>query len=74
MVVAVGVISCLVSSWRVSHFGRNPVSGGRPAKESSVSIRVAFNAGVFAQEIIIVESFVVLVVLRERNTAAVIKE
>jgi len=29
--MAAGVISCLVSSWMISHFGIKPVNGGRPA-------------------------------------------
>lgn len=73
MITAVTVISCLVSSWRINHFGMNPVSGGRPAKDNRASIRVALRTGVFVQEVIIVESFRVLVVLRDKNTAAVIR-
>lgn len=72
--MAAGVISCLVSSWIMSHFGRNPVSGGRPARDRSVSIRVAFSMGVFVQEVIIVDNFRALIVFRLRNTVAVISE
>lgn len=74
MVVAMVVISCLVSSWMMSHLGRKPVSGGSPARESRVSIRVAFSMGVFVHEVIIVDSFRVLVVLSVRNTVMVIRE
>lgn len=72
MIVAAVVISCLVSSWTISHFGRKPVSGGSPARESRVSIRVVFSMGVFVHEVISVDSFRVLVVLRVRNTVVVI--
>ena len=37
--MAAGVISCLVSSWMISHFGIKPVSGGRPARDKSTNIR-----------------------------------
>lgn len=74
IVVADGAISCLVSSWMISHFGRKPVSGGRPARESRVAIKVAFSMGVFVHDVIIVDSFRVLVVFRARNTVAVISE
>lgn len=57
----------------ISHFGRNPVSGGSPARESSVNMRVAFSIGVFVHEVIIVDSFRDLVVFRVRKTVAVIK-
>lgn len=74
MTVAMVVISCLVSSWMMSHLGRKPVSGGSPARERSVNIKVAFSMGVFVHDVIIVVSFRVLVVLSVRNTAVVIKE
>lgn len=37
-------------------------------------MRVAFSMGVFVQEIIIVDSFRVLIVFKLRNTVAVISE
>lgn len=74
IVIAEGAISCLVSSWMISHFDRKPVNGGRPAKESKTAIRVAFSMGVFVHDVIIVDSFRVLVVFRVRNTVAVISE
>lgn len=61
IIVAVGVISCLVSSWIISHFGMKPVSGGRPARDRSVSIMDAFSVGVFVHEISIVDSFRTLI-------------
>lgn len=56
----------------MSHFGRKPVRGGRPASESKVSINIALSAGVFAQVVISVARFRVLIEFRVRNTAAVI--
>ena len=58
----------------MSHLGRKPVSGGSPARDRRVSIRVAFSIGVFVHEVIIVDSFRVLVVLRVRNVVMVIRE
>lgn len=57
----------------MSHLGKKPVSGGRPASESRVIINVVFSMGVFVHEVIIVVSFSVLVVLRVRNTVVVIR-
>ena len=54
--------------------GRKPVSGGSPARESRVSMRVAFSMGVFVQDVISVGRFRVFVVLRVRNTVVVIRE
>lgn len=69
--VAAGAISCLVSSWIMSHFGMNPVSGGRPARERSISISVAFSTGVFVHEIRIMDRLRALILLRAINTADV---
>ena len=71
--MAVVAISCLVSSWMMSHLGRKPVSGGSPARESRTSMRVAFSVGDFVQDVISVVSFRVLVELRVRNTAVVVR-
>lgn len=72
MIVAIGVISCLVSSWIMSHFGMKPVNGGRPARERRVSIAVAFSIGVLVHEMSIVDSFRTLIWARDRNTVEVI--
>ena len=66
-------ISCLVSSWIINHLGRKPVSGGRPARESRTSMRVAFSVGDFVQDVISVVNFRVLVELRARNTVVVVR-
>lgn len=65
--------SCLMSSWMISHLGRKPVSGGRPASDRSVSMRVVLSMGVLVQEVINVERFTVLVVFIERKIEAVIR-
>lgn len=40
MIVAIGVISCLVSSWIMSHFGMKPVNGGRPARRGGLVLQL----------------------------------
>ena len=49
--MAVKARSCLASSWRISHFGINPVSGGRPPRESKTRGARAVRAGALAQEV-----------------------
>lgn len=71
MVRAAGVISCLVSSWMMSHLGRKPVNGGKPARDNRVSIRVTLSRGVFVHDVINVDNFVVLDELRERKMVEV---
>lgn len=71
--MAVIVISCLVSSWMMSHLGRKPVSGGSPASDSRVSIRVVFSMGVLVHEVISVDRFKVLVEFMERKIDVVIR-
>lgn len=62
-----GASSCLVSSWRISHFGIKPVSGGRPPSESRTrGVRVV-SAGAFAQEVASILMFVDLFSLNTRN-------
>lgn len=73
MVVAVVVISCLVSSWIISHLGRKPVSGGRPASDRRVIMRVVFSMGVLVHEDSSVDSLRVLVVFRMRKIEVVIR-
>lgn len=57
----------------ISHFGRNPVSGGRPARESRVNMKVAFSMGAFVHDVITVDSFRELVLFKIRNTVVVIR-
>lgn len=73
MIIADGAMCCLVSSWMISHFGRNPVRGGSPASDMRISIRAMLSEGVFAHVVIRVDSFRVLIELNVRKTAAVIR-
>lgn len=78
MIVVVVVISCLVSSSMVSHSGRKSVSGGSPARKSKTNIKVIVSMfmglGFFVHEIIIINTFRTLVVLRARHIVAVIRQ
>lgn len=49
----------------------NPVSGGRPARDSRTSIRVAFSTGVFVHEVRIMDRLRALILSRAMNTADV---
>lgn len=57
----------------MSHLGRKPVRGGRPASESRVSSSIVFSAGAFVHEVIRVDSFSTLTVFMVRKMAEVIK-
>ena len=64
--------ACLVSSWRMSHFGIKPVSGGRPPSDRRIrGVRAAI-AGIFAQEEASVLILVALFNLKTRNVEDVI--
>lgn len=65
-------MSCLVSSWMISHLGRNPVRGGRPARDSRVRSSIAFKDGTLVHAVIRVDSLKTLIVFKVRNTVAVI--
>lgn len=41
---------CLVNSWRISHFGVKPVSGGRPPRDKRIKGVRDVIVGIFAQE------------------------
>lgn len=43
--------ACFVSSCKISHFGRNPVSGGSPPRESKINGKIALRRGKFDQEV-----------------------
>lgn len=72
--VAIGARSCLASSWRISHFGMKPVSGGRPPRErSSRGVSVVMTGALdqeMASELIFVESFS----LKTRNVENVMRK
>ena len=70
--MAVGARSCLVSSWRISHFGMKPVSGGRPPRESRTRGVREVSAGALAHEIARVLILVALFSLNTRNVENVI--
>lgn len=57
----------------MSHLGKKPVSGGRPANDNSVNIRVVLSMGVLVQEVISVGRFRVLVVCIVRKMEIVIR-
>lgn len=71
IIVAMMVMCCLVSSWRINHFGINPVSGGRPASDMRVSIIRVFMVGSFVHDVIIVEILFVFRSLIIRNIVEV---
>lgn len=48
--MASGIKSCLVSSWRISHFDIKPVSGGSPPRERRTRGARAVVTGAFVQE------------------------
>lgn len=56
----------------MSHLGRNPVNGGRPARESRVRSSIAFRDGIFVHAVMRVDSFSTLIVFRVRKMVAVI--
>lgn len=72
MSVAAGAMSCLVSSWMISHLGRNPVKGGSPARESRVRSSIVFRDGALVHAVNRVDNFSTLVVFRVRKMAVVI--
>lgn len=72
MTVAMIGRSCFVSSCRISHFGMNPVSGGRPPSDSSARAVADVRIGFFDQVVASVLILVVNDVLRVRNAADVI--
>lgn len=72
MSVAARAMSCLVSSWMISHLGRNPVRGGSPARERRVKSSIAFRGGVLVHAVIRAGRFSTLIAFRVRKTAVVI--
>lgn len=62
----------MVSSCKISHFGMNPVRGGRPPRDSRARAAVVVMIGVLGQDIANVLIFVVDSSLNVRNVAEVI--
>lgn len=56
----------------MSHFGKKPISGGRPPRESRIRGRTEVNKGALVQEVARALIVVVVLILRERNIAVVI--
>lgn len=71
MAVAIIGRSCFVSSCRISHFGINPVNGGRPPSESRTRAVVDVRIGLFDQVVASVLILVVSDIFRVRNAAEV---
>lgn len=71
--MAVGAKSCLASSCKISHFGINPVSGGRPPRDSSTKGAREVSAGAFAHEVARELIFVDLFNLNTRNVENVMR-
>lgn len=69
--VAVRASPCLVSSWRISHLGINPESGGSPPRERRIRGVMAVRAGVLAQEVAKELTFVDLFILNTMNVEKV---
>ena len=67
-----GARSCLESSWRISHFGMKPVSGGRPPNERRMRGVNDVSAGAFAQEVASELMFVALFSLKTKKVEKVI--
>lgn len=73
MIVAVRGRPCFANSCRISHFGINPVRGGRPPSDNSTRAVVAVKIGLFDQTIARVPIFVADETFRVRKAADVIK-
>lgn len=70
--MAVSPRVCFVNSCRISHFGMNPVSGGRPPKERRRRGVRAVRAGAFVQEVARAFIVVALLILKVKKTENVI--
>lgn len=70
--VAVRGRSCLVSSWRISHFGIKPVRGGSPPRDRRIRGVRDVIVGNFAHEEASVLMLVDLFSLKTRNVENVI--
>lgn len=74
MAIIVGRMMLLffVSSWIIIHFGRKPVSGGRPPRDSRVVNMITVIRGILFQVWAIDRVVVVVVVMRSINMVSVI--
>lgn len=73
MAIIVGRMMLLffVSSWMIIHFGRKPVSGGRPPRDSRVVSMITVIRGILFQ-VWAIDRVVVVVVMRSINMVSVI--
>lgn len=62
-----GARLCLVNSCKISHFGMNPVKGGRPPRDSSTRGAREVSTGAFAHEVARELILVALFSLNTRN-------
>lgn len=67
-----GARSCFVSSWRISHLGTKPVSGGSPPRERRMRGARVVITGAFAHEVASVLMLVELFSLNVRKVELVI--
>lgn len=63
--------SCFVSSWRISHFGMKPVSGGSPPRDRRMRGISDVIIGVLAHEMVKEPIVVVLLSIKIRKVDAV---
>lgn len=57
----------MVSSWRISHLGINPVRGGRPPRERRMKGAKRVRTGIFVCEVASALIFVVLLSLKSKK-------
>lgn len=69
--VAVKGRPCLVSSWRMSHFGAKPVKGGRPPNERRTRGARPVRAGALAHAVARALILVAFEALKVRNAEEV---
>lgn len=70
-IAASRIASCFTNSRIINSLGANPVRGGRPARDSIISMVVAERAGVFDHEVEICDIFVADITFNDINIAAV---
>lgn len=70
--MAVGARSCLVSSWRISHFGMKPVKGGSPPSDKRTRGVRAVMVGALAHDVARELIVVVLLSMKMRKEEDVI--
>lgn len=73
MAVAVRGRFCFASSWRMSHLGIKPVSGGRPPNDSKTRAVVEVRIGLFDHTVARVLILVAEDNFKVRNAADVMK-